>query len=148
VIATVRPGDEGFVTGPGAAETVDYTGDLSAAIRERYPDGLDSAIDAVSYGDEAFGAIADLVHAGGILVSTRGAAGENTDLNGVRVANANANPAHLPSLADLVVKGELSRSARRIRSPMPRRRSPTSPISTPSASSSSRCSSPGYPTWM
>ncbi len=79
-----------------------------AAIRERYPDGVDAAIDAVSYGDEAFGAIAGLVHAGGILVSTRGAAGENTDLNGVRVTNANGNPTHLPALADLVVKGELT----------------------------------------
>jgi NADPH:quinone reductase-like Zn-dependent oxidoreductase len=107
VIASVRPGDEGFVAGLGAAETVDYTGDLPAAIRERYPDGVDAAIDAVSYGDEAFGAIAGLVHAGGILVSTRGAAGEDTDLNGVRVSNANGNPAHLAALADLAVKGEL-----------------------------------------
>ena len=41
-------------------------------------------------------------------MSTRGAAGENTDVNGVRVTNANGNPAHLVALADLVVKGELT----------------------------------------
>ncbi len=89
VIASVRPGDEGFVTDLGAAETVDYMGDIAAAIRERYPDGVDAAIDAVSHGD-GFAAIADLVHPGGILVSTRGAAGESTDLHGVRVATRTA----------------------------------------------------------
>jgi NADPH:quinone reductase-like Zn-dependent oxidoreductase len=108
VIASVRPGDEGFVTGLGAAETVDYTGDVAAAVRERYADGVDAAIDAVSYGHEGFAAIAGLVRPGGILVSTRGAAGEKTDLDGVRVANANANPAHLLPLADLAVKGALT----------------------------------------
>ncbi len=112
VIASVRPGDEGFVTDLGAAETVDYMGDIAAAIRERYPDGVDAAIDAVSHGD-GFAAIADLVHPGGILVSTRGAAGEGSDLQGVRVANANGNPAHLLPLANLLVKGELKVPARK-----------------------------------
>jgi NADPH:quinone reductase len=112
VVASVRPGDEGFVTDLGAAETVDYTGDIAAAIRERHPDGVDAAIDAVSHGD-AFAVTANLVHAGGMLVSTRGAAGEATDLHGVRVANANGNPAHLLPLANLVVKGELKVAVRK-----------------------------------
>jgi NADPH:quinone reductase-like Zn-dependent oxidoreductase len=107
VIASVRPGDETFVTDLGAAETVDYTGDLAGDLHRRYPGGVDAVVDAVSYGDEAFGAIADVVRDGGTLVSTRGAAGQATEIGHVRVANANGNPAHLLSLADLVVNGRL-----------------------------------------
>ena len=107
VVASIRPGDEDFVTDLGATEAVDYTGDLNGDMRSRYPDGVDAVVDAVSYGDEAFGAVADLVRDGGTLVSTRGAAGEATEIGAVRVGNANGNPAHLPTLADLVVSGRL-----------------------------------------
>jgi NADPH:quinone reductase-like Zn-dependent oxidoreductase len=113
VIASVRPGDEGFVTDLGAAETVDYTGDLAGDIRARYPEGVDAVIDAVNYGDEAFGAVATLVRPGGVLISTRGAAGEATGIGDVRVGNGNGNPAYLPALADLVVGGELRVPVRR-----------------------------------
>ncbi len=37
VIASIRPGDEGFVTDLGAVETVEYTGDLLGTVRERIP---------------------------------------------------------------------------------------------------------------
>jgi NADPH:quinone reductase-like Zn-dependent oxidoreductase len=107
VIASVRPGDEEFVTDLGATETVDYTGDMTADIKERYPDGVDAVVDAVTSGGEAFGAVADLVRDGGTLVSTRGAAGEATEIGAVGVGNANGNPTHLPTLADLVVSGRL-----------------------------------------
>jgi NADPH:quinone reductase-like Zn-dependent oxidoreductase len=70
-------------------------------------------IDAVSYGDEAFGAVATLVRPGGVLISTRGAAGEATGIGDVRVGNGNGNPAYLPALADLVVGGELRVPVRR-----------------------------------
>src|SRR4029450_7058587 len=70
VIATVRPGDEGFVSDLGASETVDYTGDVVAAIRDRYPDGVDAVIDAVSGGGE-FQRIVGLVGEGGRGASTR-----------------------------------------------------------------------------
>jgi len=106
VLATVRPGDEGFVTDLGASETVDYTRDAVAAIRERYPDGVDAVIDAVSPDGSAFRQVVAAVRTGGRAVSTRGAAeGEETD--GVSVANANGNPAHLTALADLVVAGKV-----------------------------------------
>jgi NADPH:quinone reductase-like Zn-dependent oxidoreductase len=105
VIATVRPGDEGFVTDLGATETVDYTGDVGATIRERYPDGVDAAIDGVSGGEE-FQRIVGLVRKGGRAASTRGAA-EGEEMDGVTVANANGNPAHLTALADLVADGKV-----------------------------------------
>jgi NADPH:quinone reductase-like Zn-dependent oxidoreductase len=67
----------------------------------------------VSYGDEAFAAVTGNVRSGGIVVSTRGAAGEETQIGNVRVANGNANPAHLLPLADLVVTEKLSVPVRR-----------------------------------
>jgi NADPH:quinone reductase-like Zn-dependent oxidoreductase len=113
VIATVRPGDEGSATGLGAAETVDYTGDTVSEIRQRFPDGLDAVIDAVSSGADSFGAIAGLVRDGGHVASTRGAAGESTEIGGVHVLNANGNPGHLAALGELAEKGELRVPVRR-----------------------------------
>ena len=108
MIASIRPGDERFVTDLGAAETLDYTSDISSELRHRYPDGVDAVVDAVSYGDEALAMVADLVRSGGIVVSTRGAAGDETQIGDVRVANGNADPSHLLPLADLVVTGRLA----------------------------------------
>jgi len=105
VIATVRPGDEGFVSDLGASETVDYTGDVVAAIRDRYPDGVDAVIDAVSGGGE-FQRIVGLVRKGGRAASTRGAA-EGDEIDGVAIANANGNPGHLDALAELVAGGNV-----------------------------------------
>jgi NADPH:quinone reductase-like Zn-dependent oxidoreductase len=113
VIASIRPGDEGFVTVLGAAETIDYTADVSSQVRHRFPDGVDAVVDAVSYGDEAFAMVAGVVRSGGIVVSTRGAAGKETEIGDVRVANANADPSHLRALADLVVTGKLTVPVRR-----------------------------------
>jgi NADPH:quinone reductase-like Zn-dependent oxidoreductase len=107
VIASVRPGDEDFVIDLGAAETIDYTGGVVAEARERYPDGLDAVIDAVSPEPGTFATIAGLVRHGGWAISTRGGAGEHTRIGAVQVFNANGNPAHLAPLADLVVRGEI-----------------------------------------
>ena len=113
VIASVRPGDEDFVTGLGAAETVDYTGDVVATIRGRYSDGIDAVIDAVNRDHDAFAALAGLVRTGGSAVSVVGAAGESSELGGVSLSNAGGNPAHLPALADLVVQGKIRVAIRR-----------------------------------
>jgi NADPH:quinone reductase-like Zn-dependent oxidoreductase len=106
VIATVRPGDEGFVTDLGATETVDYTGDVAETIRERHPDGVAAVIDAVSGGADEFQRIVGLVRKGGRAASTRGAA-QGDEIDGVTVANANGNPAHLMVLAELVAEGKV-----------------------------------------
>jgi len=105
VIATVRPGDEGFVASLGAAETVDYTAGTIAAIRERYPDGVDALIDAVGTG-EGFEAAVGLVRKGGRASSTRGAA-QGEEVDGVTTLDANGNPARLPELAELVAGGKV-----------------------------------------
>jgi len=52
---------------------VDYSGDVVAAMLERYPDGVDGLIVAVPVGD-GFGALTDLVKNGGRIASTVGGA--------------------------------------------------------------------------
>jgi NADPH:quinone reductase-like Zn-dependent oxidoreductase len=106
VIATVRPGDEGFVTDLGASETIDYTADVLSTIRERHPDGIDAVIDAVSGDGETFQQNVGVVRKGGTGTSTRGAA-QGDEIDGVTVANANGNPAKLATLAGLVASGQV-----------------------------------------
>ena len=113
VIASVRPGDEDFVTDLGAAETVDYTGDVIVAIRERYPDGIDAVIDAVNREQDAFAALVSVVREGGHATSVVGGAGGSSQIGGVSVSNAGGNPAHLTALADLVVQGKVRVAIRR-----------------------------------
>jgi NADPH:quinone reductase-like Zn-dependent oxidoreductase len=113
VIASVRPGDEDFVTGLGAAETVDYTGDLAAVVRDRYPDGVDALIDVVSRDPAGFAALVGLVHGGGRAASAVGAAGERTEIGGVGVANIGGDPDHLAGLGTLVADGKLRAAIQR-----------------------------------
>jgi NADPH:quinone reductase-like Zn-dependent oxidoreductase len=105
VTASVRPGDEDVVRGLGAAETIDYTGDLVATIRERYPDGVDALLDLVNRDPETFATLVGLVRKGGRATSDVGAAGEASEIDGVTVSNTGGNPAHLDALAGLVANG-------------------------------------------
>ena len=113
VVASIRPGDEGFVTDLGAAETVDYSGDLAAAIRERHPGGIDAVIDLVNRNPNDFAALTTLVRDGGHAASAVGGAGEATSIGGVAVANVGSDPARLEALADQVVAGTLRVAIRR-----------------------------------
>jgi NADPH:quinone reductase-like Zn-dependent oxidoreductase len=113
VIASVKPGDEAFVTDLGAGETVDYTGDLVAAIRERHPEGIDAVIDAVNRDHDSFAALAGLVRADGRATSVVGGAGEMSRIGDVSVSNSGGDPEHLATLADLIVRGKLRVAIRR-----------------------------------
>lgn len=113
VIATVKSGDEAFTTELGAAETVDYTGDLATTIAERYPEGIDGLIDVVNRDPAAFASLAGLVRKGGSAASALGGAGEATQIDGVAVSNVNGNPAHLGTVASLVAEGTLTVPIRR-----------------------------------
>ena len=69
VIATARPGEEArFVAELGANETADYTADMEAVLRSRYPEGVDAVLHLA--GDAA--QLARLVRSGGRLASTLG----------------------------------------------------------------------------
>jgi NADPH:quinone reductase-like Zn-dependent oxidoreductase len=113
VVASVRPGDEAFVQGLGAADTVDYTGDVDATIRARYPDGIAGLIDLVNREHAAFMKVASLVRDGGHATSAVGGAGDATETGGVAVSNVGGNPGHLGPLASLVVAGSVRGAIRR-----------------------------------
>ena len=73
VVATARPEDEEWIRGLGAAEVIDYSGDVAAAVRSAHPDGVDGLIVAVQLGAD-FAATAGLVKDGGRIASTVGGA--------------------------------------------------------------------------
>ena len=67
VVATASSdAEQALVTDLGAATTVDYTGDVAAAVREAHPDGVDVVIHLA--GDPA--ALLPAVRSGGRFVST------------------------------------------------------------------------------
>jgi NADPH2:quinone reductase len=111
VIATAKAGDEAeFVGSLGAAETIDYTaGDLVAAVRARYPDGIDALIDLVNRGD-AFTAVSSLVRDGGRIATTMNAANVDAPTGrDIRATNVSGTPTpqKLADLAEQVAAGTL-----------------------------------------
>jgi NADPH:quinone reductase-like Zn-dependent oxidoreductase len=104
VIATARPGQEDdYVRSLGAAHTVDYTGDVPAAVREIAPDGVDHALHLA--GDAA--AVAQSVRVGGTVATTLGATAEQVGRGDVTVAGimAAATPDKLAVLLGHVAAG-------------------------------------------
>ena len=99
VIAPAFAEDEAYLRELGASEILDRTTDLQAAIRERYPDGIDAILDVVSYTPQDA-----LLSEGGRLASPLGAAGE-----GSRRFNlmAQPTPENLQRLAELLDNGAL-----------------------------------------
>jgi NADPH:quinone reductase-like Zn-dependent oxidoreductase len=106
VIATARPGkEEEYVRSLGATHTVDYTGDLAAAVRAIAPAGVDKALHAA--GDAA--AIGQVVQAGGAVASTLAATPEQVGRDDVTVTGimAAATADKLGRLLDDVASGRL-----------------------------------------
>jgi NADPH:quinone reductase-like Zn-dependent oxidoreductase len=110
VIATGRPDDEARLRALGAAEVIDYgAGDVPAAVRTRYPEGVDALIDLVHRGDD-FTPFTALVARGGRLATTMGAANpEQLAARNVAGTNimSNVNAESLARLAELVESGRL-----------------------------------------
>ena len=82
VVAVTR-GDESVRLGLfGAAVTIDTSVEILADRmgRDEYPEGVDVLVDLVSQDPEAFEANRQLVHDGGVAVSTRGAARESGEV--------------------------------------------------------------------
>ena len=106
VIGTAQPGqEEEYVRGLGAAHTVDYTGDVAAAVEGLAPQGVNKVVHAAS--DAA--ALATVVKAGGAIASTIGATAEQVGREAVTVATimAAATAEKLAALLERVANGEL-----------------------------------------
>jgi NADPH:quinone reductase len=89
VIATARTEEEKqLVTDLGATETVDYTGDVAAAVRETHPDGADVVLHFA--GDPA--ALLAAVRNGGRFVSTIVGSPKQLPTEDATVVGIYANP--------------------------------------------------------
>lgn len=90
VIATAATTDEiELVTRLGAAQTVDYTGDVAEQVRELYPDGVDVVLHFAGPSE----AVAPVVKSGGAFVSTMLRTTEGVAADGVQVTSIYAHPA-------------------------------------------------------
>lgn len=110
VIATGLPEDEGWIRELGAAEVVDYSGDVAAAVREKHPAGVDAFIDAVHLGD-GFGQVAELVKDGGKIATTVGSAdAEALARRGIGAANVmgQADPGPFAGVVRMAGDGSLT----------------------------------------
>jgi NADPH:quinone reductase-like Zn-dependent oxidoreductase len=107
VLATARQGAATeFVRRLGAAEAVDHTGDLPAAVRSAAPEGVTKVLHAA--GDPAV--LAGLLAVGGRLVSVVGATAEQAGRDDVTVIGVMAmyTPEKLHGLLEQVAAGELT----------------------------------------
>src|SRR5215213_561453 len=101
VIAPALAEDEEYLGGLGVSEVVPREGDVVAAARERYPDGVDALLDLVNYEPGTYdGALKD----GARVASPTGAAGE-----GAGRADVMAQPTreNLERVGQLVATGDL-----------------------------------------
>ncbi len=103
VIAPALPEDDAFLRGLGVDEVLPRDGDLVAAVRERYPDGVDALVDAVTpYQPTPYdAALAD----GGRIASPTNAAGEGPGRTNVM---HRASRESLDRIAQLLADGTIT----------------------------------------
>ena len=96
VVAPALPEDEDYLRGLGVGEVVPREGDVPAAVRERFPEGVDALLDLVNYEPGAFDAA---LKDGARVASPTGAAGD-----GPGRANVMAEPTteNLERVAELL----------------------------------------------
>ena len=110
VIATGLPEDMDRLSALGASETVDYSSDEAAAVREKHPEGIDGLIVAVPLGD-AFASVAGLVKDGGRIATATGSSGEEAlEERGVSILSVfwGGDPSGFERLVRLVAEGSVS----------------------------------------
>jgi len=110
VIAVARAAAAPRLRGYGAADTIDHTAVfVPAAVRERYPDGIDVLLDSASDAP-AFATLAGLVRHGGTALTTRYVAEIDTlataGVTGINFA-LNNSPDLLARVGDEVLAGRL-----------------------------------------
>jgi len=104
VVAPALPEDEDFLRGLGVDDVLPREGDLVSAVRERYPDGVDALVDAVTpYQPTPYDAI--LID-GGRIASPTNAAGEGAGRTNVMHA-ALLNREGLDRVGQLLADGTI-----------------------------------------
>lgn len=101
IVAPALPEDEEFLRGLGASEIVPRDGDVAAAVRERFPDGVDALLDLVNYAPGSYDAA---LKDGARIASPTGAAGEGPGRTMVMAAPSAEN---LQRLGALLADGTL-----------------------------------------
>src|SRR6266699_1698853 len=107
VIGSAQPGAErAYLRDLGADDTVDYTGDVPAAVAALRPDGIHAVVHLAGDGLE----LADLLVAGGRIASTLGLTADDVGGRAVQVIPVMAAPVRqtLERLAFDVVAGQLT----------------------------------------
>lgn len=101
VVAPALPEDEEFLRGLGVSEIVPRDGDVAAAVRERFPHGVDALLDLVNYAPGTYdAALKDDAR----IASPTGAAGEGPGRTMVMAAPTAEN---LQRLGQLLADGTL-----------------------------------------
>jgi NADPH2:quinone reductase len=101
VIAPALPEDEQYLRDLGVTEVLPREGDVVAAVRERFPDGVDALLDLV---DDAPGTYDGVLKHGARVASPTGAAGEGPGRTMVMAAPTTEN---LDRVAQLLDSGTL-----------------------------------------
>jgi NADPH:quinone reductase-like Zn-dependent oxidoreductase len=97
VIAPALPEDETYLSDLGVADVVARDGDVVAAVRERYSDGVDALLDNVSYAPGAYDAA---LNDGARVASPNNAAGEGPGRTNLMAAPTRENLEGLARLLD------------------------------------------------
>jgi NADPH:quinone reductase-like Zn-dependent oxidoreductase len=101
VVAPALPEDEPFLRDLGVTEIVPREGDVAAAVRERFPDGVDALLDLVNYVPGSYDAA---LKDGARVASPTGAAGEG---HGRTMVMAGPTTENLRRLGALLADGSL-----------------------------------------
>jgi len=107
VIGDAKPEDEELIRSFGAQDVVPRGDGMAAAVRERYPEGVDAVLDAALLGPVILPAVRD----GGQLLAVRPFQGEterDIKISLVLVGNHLHEGNRLAELADLAAKGVLT----------------------------------------
>ncbi|MFL5828151.1 MAG: NADP-dependent oxidoreductase, partial [Thermoleophilaceae bacterium] len=88
VVAPALPEDEDYLRGLGVTEVLPREGDVAAAVRERFPDGVDALLDLVNYVPGTYDAA---LKDGARVASPTGAAGEGPGRTMVMAAPTTEN---------------------------------------------------------
>jgi NADPH:quinone reductase len=101
VVAPALPEDEEYLRGLGVTEVLPREGDVVAAVRERFPDGVDALLDLVNY---TAGTSDAALKDGARVASPTGAAGEGP---GRTMVMAQPTTTNLDRVAQLLDSGAL-----------------------------------------